>query len=207
MEQEEEEEELTRWRPVFAPPHRSWSVNAWKPNKPAEKLAMREGMERWEEEEEEEEAVPWVGGRWGKTPERSWCGVRTVLKLQMAACEEEGEKQRTRFVFQLSRDDKLITLHFCINAFPVWFRFGDQRMDLKSQNRLCSFWCWKTKFGSRSQTVLHYFLQLRLLSTVITDILHNLLIDRSNSLNPLLLHWLSLFLVDEDIYSEFACVK
>lgn len=73
---------------------RTTGVNELKLSRPPEMLSQHDGIQRWREEERE--AVPCVGETRGKPPERSLCGVRTMLKLQMAACEDYAKKKKSR---------------------------------------------------------------------------------------------------------------
>ena len=56
-------------------------------------ISPHEGIKRWGEEEWE--AVP-CAGEMGKTPERSLCGVRSMLKLVMAACDDYAKRAKSR---------------------------------------------------------------------------------------------------------------
>ena len=99
---------LTSQRLVFTSRStlRTIGLDELKPGRPPEILSLQ----WWRGEDRE--TVPPVMETEGKTPERSLCGVRTMLKLQMAACEDYAKKgkkaddwaQRTHFVSRLSRE-------------------------------------------------------------------------------------------------------
>lgn len=65
---------------------RTTGLNELKLSRPPEILSSHEMRE----------AVPFVGEMEGKPQKRSPCGVRTMLKLQMAACEDYAKKAKSR---------------------------------------------------------------------------------------------------------------
>lgn len=78
---------------------RNSGVNKLKLSRPPEILPMHEAMQRWRlEGAGGGEAVPCVGEMEGKSPQRSLSGVRTMLKPQMAACEDYANKARGRWL-------------------------------------------------------------------------------------------------------------
>lgn len=56
-------------------------------------------------------------GDMGKTPERSSCGVRTMLKLQMAACEDYAKKAKSRWLSTLNTLCSKAFEGICVDSF------------------------------------------------------------------------------------------
>lgn len=82
---------------TFQPRLRNSALNKLKLSRPPEILPMHGGMQRrWRGAGRGEAAVPCAGEMEGKSPERSLSGVRTMLKPQMAACEDYANKARGR---------------------------------------------------------------------------------------------------------------
>lgn len=83
---------------TFQPRLRNSGLNKLELSRPPEILLMHGGMQRrWRGVVRGVGgAVPRVGETEGKSPERSLSGVRTMLKPQMAACEDYANRARGR---------------------------------------------------------------------------------------------------------------
>lgn len=66
-------------------------MNELKLSKPLEILSQHEFSDGGKRRGRQ---CPVLGRRGGETPERSPCGVRTMLKLQMAACKDYAKKPK-----------------------------------------------------------------------------------------------------------------
>lgn len=80
---------------TFQPSLGNSGLNKLKQSRPPEILLMHEGIQRWRGRGGREgSTLCWGDG--GESPARSLSGVRTMLKPQMAACEDYANKAKGR---------------------------------------------------------------------------------------------------------------